>query len=111
MPDTNSNNPAVAPSTPTANNNPIINIDALIPKEMAIKAEDIGVKKARMGWRIRFVLAIMAGAFIALGSVFATTITAGAADKLPYGVIRLLSGLAFCLGLILGCCCIYGLLR
>lgn len=66
-----------------------------------MKAEDIGVKKARMGWRSMVVLAIMAGAFIALGAVFATTITAGAADKLPYGIVRLLSGLAFCLGLIL----------
>lgn len=101
MSDTNSNNPAVSASTPIANNNPIVNIDALIPKEMAIKAEDIGVKKARMGWRSMFVLAVMAGAFIALGAVFATTITAGAADKLPYGIVRLLSGLAFCLGLIL----------
>lgn len=101
MSDTNSNNPAVSASAPIANNNPSVNIDALIPKEMAIKAEDIGGKKARMGWRSMFVLAIMAGAFIALGAVFATTITAGAADKLPYGIVRLLSGLAFCLGLIL----------
>lgn len=46
------------------------------------------------------VLAVLAGAFIAMGAVFATTITAGGAD-LPYGVSRLLGGLAFSLGLIL----------
>lgn len=101
MLNTSSNNSAVASSTSVAVNNPIVSIDALLPLEMAVKAEDIGVKKARMGWRSMFVLAILAGAFIALGAVFATTITAGGADKLPYGVVRLLSGLAFCLGLIL----------
>ncbi len=80
---------------------PPVTVDALIPPEMAAKAEDIGVKKAGMGWQNLFVLAVLAGAFIALGAIFATTITAGAADKLPFGVTRLLSGLAFCLGLIL----------
>ncbi len=100
MPKTNSNgspsppvNPATGPTT--------INIDALIPPEMAVKAEDIGVKKANLDWQHTFVLAVLAGAFIALGAVFATTVTAGAADKLSYGVTRLLAGLAFCLGLIL----------
>jgi formate transporter FocA len=76
-------------------------IDAFMPPEMAVKAEDIGIKKAKLGWQNTFALAILAGAFIALGAVFATTVTAGAADNLPYGVTRLLSGLAFCLGLIL----------
>ncbi|NJN96829.1 MAG: formate transporter FocA [Anaerolineales bacterium] len=46
-------------------------------------------------------LAVLAGAFIALGAIFATTVTAGAADMLPFGIIRLLNGLTFCLGLIL----------
>ena len=40
------------------------------------------------------------GAFIALGAVFATTVAAGGAE-LPYGVVRLLAGLVFTLGLIL----------
>ena len=42
----------------------------------------------------------VAGAFIAMGAIFATTVTAGGAD-LPYGVSRLLAGVAFSLGLIL----------
>ncbi len=48
-----------------------------------------------------FALAVLAGAFIALGAMFATTVVAGAADVVPFGVARLLAGLVFCLGLIL----------
>ena len=76
-------------------------IDAFIPPEMAIKAETVGVKKALMGWRNTLALAVLAGAFIALGAVFSTTVTVGAAGQLTFGVTRLLAGLAFCLGLIL----------
>ena len=75
-------------------------LDALLPPEMAIKAEQTGIKKAGMGVVETFVLAILAGAFVALGAMFATTVTAGAAG-LPYGITRLLAGLAFSLGLIL----------
>jgi formate transporter len=48
-----------------------------------------------------FSLAVLAGAYIALGAVFATTVSAGTAADWPYGVSRLLSGLVFSLGLIL----------
>jgi formate transporter FocA len=48
-----------------------------------------------------FALAVLAGAFIAMGAVFTTTVTAGAAGVLPYGLARLLGGLVFSLGLIL----------
>jgi formate transporter len=47
-----------------------------------------------------FTLAILAGAFIALGAVFATNTAAGS-GTLPFGVVKLLTGLVFCLGLIL----------
>jgi formate transporter FocA len=76
-------------------------LDALLPADMAVKAEQIGVRKAHLNPTSMFVLAILAGAFIALGAVFATTVSAGAGDKLTYGVTRLLSGLVFTLGLIL----------
>lgn len=88
-------------------------IDALLPADMAARAEDVGVKKARLGIRRMFALAVLAGAFIAMGGIFATTVTAGsiavrAADGslaygtgLPYGLNRLLGGLVFSLGLIL----------
>ncbi|RJP54116.1 MAG: formate transporter FocA [Anaerolineaceae bacterium] len=90
-----------------------IRIDALLPGEMATRAEYLGVRKAEMPALTMFTLAILAGAFISLGAIFATTVSAGgvsvtAADGavvystgLPYGVTRILSGLVFCLGLIL----------
>ena len=73
--------------------------DALLPLEMAKKAEDAGVAKARLGTFETFMLAVLAGAFIALGAIFATTVTTG--STLPFGVTKLLGGLVFCLGLIL----------
>jgi formate transporter len=78
-----------------------INFDAFIPPQMAAKAEEIGVAKATMGWRNTFALGVLAGAFIALGAIFATTVTVGAAGQLAFGVARVLGGLVFCLGLIL----------
>ncbi len=47
------------------------------------------------------VLALLGGAFIGFGAMFATTVGAGAAEALPFGLTRLLSGLTFSLGLIL----------
>lgn len=78
-----------------------IQIDALLPPDMAAKAEQIGVRKANMSAVSMFVLAILAGVFIGFGAIFATTVTAGAGGQLPYGVVRLLAGLVFSLGLIL----------
>jgi formate transporter len=90
-----------------------ISIDAILPPGMAAKAEDLGVKKAALPALNMFVLAILAGAFIAIGAIFATTVSAGAisvkdaagasafATGLPYGVVRLLAGLVFTVGLIL----------
>ncbi|MFM8331335.1 MAG: formate/nitrite transporter family protein [Candidatus Methylumidiphilus sp.] len=75
-------------------------LDALLPPDIANKAESVGIKKAQMdAWTI-FVLAVLAGAFIAIGSMFAATVWAGGSE-LPYGVNRLLGGVAFCVGLIL----------
>jgi formate transporter len=90
-----------------------IRFDALLPQEMATRAEYLGVRKAEMPFLKMFMLAVLAGAFIALGAIFATTVSAGSAAitapdgttafgaALPYGVVRLLSGLVFSLGLIL----------
>jgi formate/nitrite transporter len=76
-------------------------IDALMPSEMATKAAGIGLKKAQMNVLSMFVLAFLAGKFIAFGAVLSTTAIAGAAGVLPYGVTRVLAGLVFSLGLIL----------
>ena len=80
---------------------PEIHIDALLPPEMALRAEQIGVRKSKMPALTVFVLAILAGAFIALGAMFATTVAAGTSGAMPYGVARLLVGLVFSVGLIL----------
>ena len=90
-----------------------IRIDALLPSEMATRAEYLGVRKAEMPAFTMFMLSLLAGGFISLGAIFATVVAAGsmsviAADGgvayttgLPYGVTRLLTGLVFSLGLIL----------
>jgi len=75
-------------------------LDALPPREMARKAEEVGRAKTGLGAADTFALAVLAGAFIAMGAIFATTVTAGGAS-LPYGVSRLLAGLTFSLGLVL----------
>jgi formate/nitrite transporter len=82
-----------APFTPTG-------LDALAPAEVARKAENVGATKSAMATLDVFVLSILAGSFIALGAIFSTTVVAGGGE-LPYGVVRLLAGLAFALGLIL----------
>ena len=90
-----------------------IRIDALLPAEMAARAEFLGMRKAEMPFLKMFMLSVLAGAFISLGAIFATTIGAGGMavtnaggavvfnTGLPYGLTRLLMGLVFSLGLIL----------
>jgi formate transporter len=75
--------------------------DALLPPAMARKAAELGEKNANLPTATLFGLAVLAGAFIALGALVATTVVAGAADMLPYGISHLLAGLVFSLGLIL----------
>jgi formate/nitrite transporter len=76
-------------------------IDALLPPEMAEKAEHVGVEKTRLDATSLMALAVLAGAFVAFGSMFSVVVSAGAEGVLPYGVTRLLAGLVFSLGLIL----------
>lgn len=88
-------------------------LDALMPSSMAARAEEIGVRKIATDRLSLLVLSVLAGAFISFGAIFATTVgadgallpaaqaSARPAVSLPYGVVRLLSGLAFSLGLIL----------
>jgi formate transporter len=76
-------------------------IDALLPPEMAERAEQIGVQKTRLDTLSLIVLAVLAGAFVAFGSMFSVVVMAGADGNLSYGVTRLLGGTVFSLGLIL----------
>jgi formate/nitrite transporter len=88
-------------------------IDALLPQEMATRAEYVGVRKSEAPTVPLFALAILAGAFIAFGAIFATTIISGEMNieaidgntlfftDFPFGFNKLLAGFVFCLGLIL----------
>jgi formate transporter len=76
-------------------------VDALLPAAMAERAEQIGADKTRLdAWRL-LTLAMLAGAFIAFGVMFATIASVGAAGVLPYGLSRVIIGIVFSLGLIL----------
>jgi formate transporter len=74
-------------------------MDAFAPAEIAALVRTRGVAKARAPVTTTFVLGILAGAFIALGGVLATTV--GTGSSLGYGPTRWLAGAAFSLGLIL----------
>ncbi len=76
-------------------------VDALLPHAIAHKAEEVGVAKAGMDSVRLFTLAVLAGAFIGLGAMAATTMWAGLSDFMPFGLARMLGGLVFALGLIL----------
>jgi formate transporter len=102
---------AAAPAVPAAPQ--IVTFDALMPATMAARCEESGLKKASMDAVTLLVLSVMAGAFISFGAIVATTVSAGGVSittaagesafsaALPYGVTKLLAGLAFSVGLIL----------
>jgi formate transporter len=77
----------------------LLGLDAFSPKQVAQRAWNVGVTKARLPFLQMFTLGILAGGFIGLGSLYFTVITSD--TTLPFGVARLLGGLVFCLGLIL----------
>lgn len=73
--------------------------DAYAPAQIAQRIEQIGVAKARADALTLLVLAVLAGAFIALGALFYSVVVTG--SELGFGITRLLGGLSFCLGLVL----------
>jgi formate/nitrite transporter len=82
----------------------LYSVDSLPPPKTIEKAIQVGVAKINLDFLTILMLSILAGAFISLGAVFSTTVTAGAQGNLYYGGIRLLSGITFSLGLILVVC-------
>lgn len=72
----------------------------LTPSQMARAAEDAAFGKATSHQLKSFLLALTAGGYIALGFVFFTTSQVGA-DKMPFGVAKVLGGLVFSTGLAL----------
>ena len=91
--------PMEQPDQAAASPLPAASLDALVPAAIARKAEDLGVVKAEMEFTKLFALAVLAGAFISLGALFSTVVTAGGGT--PAGVSRLLGGVVFSLGLVL----------
>jgi formate transporter len=87
--------PELPPVEPTSG------IDELLPAEMAYKAQSIGYKKAHLDFLSTFALAILAGAFIALGCIFFTVSQTTTDGAVPWGIGRMVGGFAFSLGLIL----------
>ncbi len=77
----------------------MLRIDAFPPAEMAERAENVGVSKANLDFWSTFALAVLAGAFIALGAEFCTLVVTN--TGFGFGMTKLLGGLAFSLGLIL----------
>ncbi|HUG90028.1 MAG TPA: formate/nitrite family transporter [Planctomycetaceae bacterium] len=91
--------PSSAPAEPTTAGGG--SLEALLPPHMARRAEEIGEAKARLDSASMFMLAVLAGAFIGLGAMLFITVTAGDGGQLPFGVLRLVGGVAFSLGLVL----------
>ena len=76
----------------TTTDHPDHGIDALLPAEIAEKAEGVGVNKARLDVVSLTALAVLAGAFIALGAMLATTVLAGADGVMPFGLSTVVVG-------------------
>ncbi len=74
-------------------------VDAYTPKEIAVRIEKASVSKSLLDPVRVFVLALLAGAFIAFAAAFYTIIVYN--STMSPGLTRLLGGLAFCLGLVL----------
>ncbi|CAM9357762.1 unnamed protein product [Phaeothamnion confervicola] len=68
---------------------------------MAEKAERIGADKTRLPVLSLLTLAVLAGAFIAFGSMFSTIAISATDNHLTFGLARVVAGLTFSLGLIL----------
>jgi len=89
----------------------VVTFEAVMPAAMAALAEQTGVKRATADPLTSLILSVLAGAFISFGAIVATTVSSGTivtgdgaatlSAAWPYGVIRLLTGLAFSIGLIL----------
>lgn len=76
-----------------------VKVDAYSPSEMSKRVQNVGVAKANLDFLSMLMLAILAGAFIAFGAVFATLVVHD--SNLSFGLTKLVGGLVFCIGLIL----------
>jgi formate transporter len=78
-----------------------VSVEDRKPAEIAAHAEAFYAKKTDVSASQLFLLAILAGIYIAFGSMFSLVVLAGAEGAAPFGLVQLLAGVAFSLGLIL----------
>ena len=76
-----------------------LRVDAYSPPEIAKRIAAVAEKKSGLDFFRMFVLAILAGVFIAFGAQFYTLVVHD--SGLAFGLNNLVGGLVFCLGLIL----------
>lgn len=76
-----------------------VEIDAYAPAQMAARVEKVGVTKGNLDFLSMFTLALLAGAFIALGAALFTYVIHD--STLSAGLTKLIGGVVFCVGLIL----------
>lgn len=75
-------------------------VDAYKPQEIAKRIEEVSISKANNDSVKVFILALLAGAFIAFGAAFFTLVV-HESGNIPFGLMKLIGGLVFSLGLIL----------
>lgn len=73
--------------------------DAYAPREIATRLQAVGVAKARLALLPLAMLGLLAGAFIGLGALMFTLVSAD--EQLGFAATRLLGGLAFSLGMLM----------
>lgn len=73
--------------------------DAYSPREIAVRVRDVGVAKARLPLLSTVLLAMLAGAFIGLGSLYYVVVVSD--PELGWAARRVVGGAVFSLGLIL----------
>jgi formate/nitrite transporter len=75
--------------------------DALLPEDMAKRAERTGKEKAEQNTVTLLALSGLAGAYVAFGASFAAVVTAGGDGSVAPGLTKLAGGLAFSLAYVL----------
>ena len=76
-----------------------IEMDAYAPAQMAARVEKVGITKGNLNFLSTFVLAVLAGSFIAFGAALFTYVIHD--SPLSAGLTKLIGGVVFCLGLVL----------
>ena len=78
---------------------PTFGLDAYSPREIAARVREFSIVKARLPLMTMWMLGMLAGAFIGLGSLYYTLVTSDA--SLSFAMARVAGGICFSLGLLL----------